>query len=980
MMLTGLLLMVLITKQAELFTDMHLAIQALSFTPDDRASRTVTSARWLMLRWLLIRTVPLLMVGSFADAEVVLINREQSSLEKGGSYQQPEAVIHKDSAKNNWTLSAGRLDGKTPGAAAPVTTNSKVEQAPQRTRDELYSDDIQQRNVTDAEDSSNGLVKVQPVDSRKIEQRDREIGLAHPSRLDTKTGTGKDPKDSARSAGSQAATPRGNTNTAQPALTPATAISALSSASKTVTYPKAPRLSPQEAVSALTASTGKTASPKVSTSASSSMRGDGARVADAAPVANAGVMRPDAPGRTVVSPAEVINQVVMPVSVPVSASRSSVSAPASNVVSDSRTSLASTGVSSGYGSSAVAASSIRATDKPVPGLPPLLSGAQAELPSVRTIEPARVQEPGIQTTHIVATGADDSSGSLSVPASVVYGALESRRDDSPSLTAAPATAINADHSPVSGASSSFEHWMQTEINRYLDGNSPVQTVSPAPPVSRPAVDPAVLNAWLDEQVATSREADSKPSGVNERVIPEQAPEVITKPVGESLPALLAPQATDENRDENRAVSGSVTPVPDILPPTVQPSEPEIPAAWPDTSPDALQTAPMALPDLSAKPSDPVQFDVSYLQDGDGSVQDAVENFVAWRGKGSADYLNSLKAILEYEVDSGTGRSGSVYGLKWDLLGQGLRQENKVQQQDALDAEIEQLALMADLHDKARQTFLLRTDAIRTRIRHLQLEQQVVLLHLLYQRKEKQLQAGVITRSQRDAIKGQRDNAIRTLALYRQLDQAGVSHGELALLNHIESVQLRSLDELNGLLLSNSLDLRLDQRRLERAAITPDYWDDVSLRLYVENRRDTITDDKNVVGVRAELPLGTTSAKNKAQSQQHAWSVRVRVQQQQLQSALRVSYQAFRNAMLKVLTLQQEQQTTRLRYQDLQALQGSGVSSLRLVKEDELEQNQLQQLALQQNILEQRLDAYIALWNIGWIANLGVEEVIMVRPS
>jgi hypothetical protein len=910
----------------------------------------VPSVLWLMLCWLLIRTIPLLVVGSFANAEVVLINREQSRLEKGGSYQQPEAVIHKDSAKNNWTLSAGRLDGKTPGAVAPVTTNSKEAQAPQRTRNELYSDDIQQRYVTDAEDSRDGLVNVQPADSRKIEHQDREIGLAHPSRLDTKTGSDKEARDPSVSAASQAVAPQGKTKTAKEALTPAAAISALSSAKKTVTYPKAPALSPQEAVSALPVPARKTGSPKVLTPASPS-----AGVADTALVTDgiANVMRPDTSGRTVVSPAEAINQAVISASsAPVSSRNTASSAPASRPVAGLRTNPASASVSSGYDSSEGHSSSVHATDKPVTGLPPLLSGAQTELPSV---DPARVAASRVQTATVVAPAGSDS---LSVPGAIAYTALESRRDDSPSLAAAPATPIRSDHSPVSGASSSFEHWMQSEIDRYLDRNASVQTVSPAPPASRPAVDPAVLNSWLDEQIAVSRETDTKPSGGNEQA---------------------ADKNRDETRDESTAVSEPVTPVPDMLPPAVQPPEPE-PPAWPDTAPDTLQTAPMALPDLSARPSDPVQFDVSYLQDSDGSVQEAVENFVAWGGKGGADYLNSLKAILEYEVDSGTGRSGSVYGLKWDLLGQGLRQENKVQQQDALDAEIEQLALMADLHAKAQQTFLLRTDAIRTRIRRQQLEKQVALLDSLYQRKEKQLQAGVITRSQRDAVKGQRDNAIRTLALYRQLDQTGVSHGELALLNHIESVQLRSLDELNGLLLSNSLDLRLDQRRLERAAITPDYWDDVSLRLYVENRRDTITDDKNIVGVRAELPLGTTSARNKAQSQQHAWSVRVRVQQQQLQSALRVSYQAFRNAMLTVVTLQQQQQTTRLRYQDLQALQGSGVSSLRLVKDDELEQNQLQQLALQQNILEQRLDAYIALWNVGWIANLGVDDVMVVQPS
>lgn len=918
--------------------------------------------RWL---WLALTAASWLVAPVRAE-DVKVISREQALLEKGGSYQQPVVRQQRGSYRNVWELSAGRYDERSAGPGVAVGREVDEGRIPPVKRDGLDADEIYQRNVTDADARAGASGKQQS--SRVVDKQDRPAGQARP-------GSGPEKPVSADRQRSSATAPARMVISRENAHEPVRAA------------PERPAIE--------AASSGLAGSPEVLVSDKPVVHSDQHRTASAD-----------------------TSSAVVPSTKSVKSTPASIEAGA---VRDVRPDTAEARMSQS-GFSAVAVAGPDARQSALLALPASPSSKPVPSVSQAAVQPPAIKANNPEVSEVLASPASAVAtiplqGTLqSVPMAPVavssstrlaaLGALESRRAGAALSVADKAKTIRYVNQFDSGPASSFETWMTSEIDRFLQesaqGGVEVK-VDSGVKTTRNGAEPSDSSALSADGVMPGKPstvpADSHLLTMPGASISQVDPQRGISPAGSAesaeseMPGPKQPEDSDDLVDRYLAI-GVDTPTLSVSASgsakmsEASPPEPGAAVVAPlvASAPQAVDLTPPRIEIPALAPVPPISgpyglFDDSYVRSGTRSPDGVLEDFVAWQpAAGQSDYLGSLKAVLDYSVDPGTGAYGRVLGLRWDLLGNGLRASGKQQARDQLDIEIEQLGAMVNLHQRARVSFEQRMAAVQATVQQQILLQQAAVLEDWLQRKQKQLDAGLITRHDFNQVKLQRDNTQGQLQLLQKLPASGISGNEQALLNGLEGRLLVDVTALNERLQANSLELRQGQRQLERNGVVPDYWDQVALRLYVENRHDAQVDNEQVVGVRAELPLGNSSGTSLANARKHSVQVRLNAARQQLQEQLEGRYRDFESQIADIRRYQREGLLARTRLKELQTLRDAGIGSLRLVREDEVEQLRLQELTLQQKVLSLRLGAYQALWDLGWMTNTSTEEVLADRQA
>lgn len=375
----------------------------------------------------------------------------------------------------------------------------------------------------------------------------------------------------------------------------------------------------------------------------------------------------------------------------------------------------------------------------------------------------------------------------------------------------------------------------------------------------------------------------------------------------------------------------------------------------------------------------IVFDVSYLDHSVQQTQSSIVDDEIGTGRSSGSLLKGVKAVAEVKQSDLKNGLEHQARIQWDLLAQGWREQNKSELRDAMEGKV--LAMQAQNvgHEGQKNLFETRWRSIESEVGYRSERLREPIINNVVLRYQKQLKQGLITRRQLADAALQLKHVRQEQALHEKeleyMGFRGLTEDERTFLNRVENTRVKNHSELLAMMDENALPLQISTLESKRVGLEDDYWDDATLRLFVEQRKDQTYSNDTIMGVRAELPLDFSRRSSVADYRKHRIQVEQRAYRQQADAELRELWQQYKKSAAAINELQQRLFVNQKLRDDIRVINNSGISSIALLDLDARESAELEAIDLTEQILEQRLSAYSALWNMAWICHVEVKDIM-----
>ena len=341
-------------------------------------------------------------------------------------------------------------------------------------------------------------------------------------------------------------------------------------------------------------------------------------------------------------------------------------------------------------------------------------------------------------------------------------------------------------------------------------------------------------------------------------------------------------------------------------------------------------------------------------------------------------FKGLYGILQAEQSLQNNEQGSRLGVHWELLNDGWRESKRTKGKSRIEAEFDQLQMRADLHNQRFDAQIYEAKTLRNRLRYFHYKAKLNYFDALAERKQRQLEEKFITATEYDEFHLRRARAYQHLSLYRTIQHGGVLPFTRQLLNQIEALQIRSIDTLMNVGRQNSLDLRRIQLQVDRTEYYPDYWDNASLRLYVEHR-DTLSEidsQDQVAGVRLEVPIDFNRTRSAiVNNQKHNYQAVSRAIEIRMEQNLRSVRQQFYERAAELDELLRRRESMFKTDEALQNIAEAAIGNIEATPEKDREILNYNKITNAFDILEKRVDCYQLLVRLAYLTNSDVEQII-----
>lgn len=317
--------------------------------------------------------------------------------------------------------------------------------------------------------------------------------------------------------------------------------------------------------------------------------------------------------------------------------------------------------------------------------------------------------------------------------------------------------------------------------------------------------------------------------------------------------------------------------------------------------------------------------------------------------------------LETEKDVESGNAGRSLALEWELFDDGLNESKRELKKKKLQTQLEFLQLVRDIDERRLDERLYQLSLIDNRIQHHFAALNAQYLDTLYEKRRRQLEDGYITREDYEEIAFKRDRAHLMLQHYENIEQAGVPRSDYAVLNNLEYVEFQPLDALLETAYANSYENAIQDNFVERTDFFPSWTDNLSLRLYLENRKSLLsndTDPDTVVGLRLRVPLQTDAHRDRLIELQKASYFEQKIAiQERLRQRLDKMTSLFKFYQAQIILLAREHDLDLERRRLLETQREHTLHSLDVTPERGLDLLQLAILDKQEQALLARTKAY-----------------------
>jgi hypothetical protein len=213
----------------------------------------------------------------------------------------------------------------------------------------------------------------------------------------------------------------------------------------------------------------------------------------------------------------------------------------------------------------------------------------------------------------------------------------------------------------------------------------------------------------------------------------------------------------------------------------------------------------------------------------------------------------------------TDNYGNRYsaGVEWELFNEGRGEARRTLERLKLESKTQYVQLLRDMEERQLQENLLAVEQMRNKLLATMYEREAAAIRPVLERRRAELAAGRATRADVAEIEYKAERAQLRSQHYGGLRDVLVYPASQELINRIEDVQLKPVDELLQRAAERSPDLRLQALVAGGTGLLPSYRDKTSVRLYVERSKDINSGPYNVAGVRVRIPIGNDDARDAA---------------------------------------------------------------------------------------------------------------------
>lgn len=217
--------------------------------------------------------------------------------------------------------------------------------------------------------------------------------------------------------------------------------------------------------------------------------------------------------------------------------------------------------------------------------------------------------------------------------------------------------------------------------------------------------------------------------------------------------------------------------------------------------------------------------------------------------------------LADQTDNYGGRFSA--GVEWELFNEGRSDARRTLERLKLESKTQYVQLLRDMEERQLQENLLAVEQMRNKLLATMYQREVGAIQPVLERRRAELAAGRATRADVADIEFKAERAQLRSHLYGNQRDVLVYPASQDLINRIEDVELRPVDELAQRAADRSPDMQLQALVASRSSLLPSYKDNTSVRLYVERSKDIERGPYNAAGVRVRIPIGNDQVRDAA---------------------------------------------------------------------------------------------------------------------
>jgi len=327
-----------------------------------------------------------------------------------------------------------------------------------------------------------------------------------------------------------------------------------------------------------------------------------------------------------------------------------------------------------------------------------------------------------------------------------------------------------------------------------------------------------------------------------------------------------------------------------------------------------------------------------------------------------DKQGSFKGLYirgQWENDQDSGESQDALALEWELFDEGWRESKQLLDKKKLETQLQFFQMLKDMHEHRLNERLYYQSGIENSVRLHLAKTRLIKLSSLLKRYKQRRDNGYVTEAETQQLEYQVDRTKMEINQYSNMQQEGMSVFQFDLLNTIEHVSTVDQPSLLKLGIQQSIDIKIQDIFIQRAEFFPAWTDDLSVRLYMGNRRlygDQRRD--NLIGARVRFPLDLNLKRRKLiKIEQNAYRDQKSALTLRLEQKIVRLLDQFRFQQKRVHNLSGEHALLQNRLALLNVRVKYPLAGLAAVPEKEMDQINMQMLLNLEEVLMARLAAY-----------------------
>jgi hypothetical protein len=221
----------------------------------------------------------------------------------------------------------------------------------------------------------------------------------------------------------------------------------------------------------------------------------------------------------------------------------------------------------------------------------------------------------------------------------------------------------------------------------------------------------------------------------------------------------------------------------------------------------------------------------------------------------------LFATGEYTSDYRNGEDKYYGQLELRLFNDGYFEDQRKEDKKILQTRLELLQLNRDMDDRALQDELYRLHALENTLHYIHSVTRIQLLEKTLTRKIPAERNGYTTTTDVLEIRQALDTTRREQDFYAKRERHKLEPELAAVLNNIESLQLKDKTNFDEIAEKNSRNLAIQDVFIKRAAQFPAWSDNLAVDLFAGRRKEFFDVERNYVGIKLEVPLSWDGRKD-----------------------------------------------------------------------------------------------------------------------